>query len=129
MACALAISAGIWHPAAVNAAGAIERSPPAFVPGLPDVPLMRGLDLQEDATVIFDKPNGRIVEAAAVGPVATAAFLSYYRSALPELGWSAVAPGGSRSGELSFRREGEALRIEFALRGHALKVRFFLSPD
>ena len=93
-----------------------------FVPGFTDLPLMPGLTAAEPGPVLFDKPGGRIVEAAARGgsPERVAEF---YRATLPQLGWVAATGGGHRV--LSYRREGEALRIETGGDG---TVRFFLSP-
>lgn len=115
---------------AVATSGAAERSASDFVPGFPDVPLMQGLDMEEDDTVVFDKPSGRIAEAAAAGPVGEADLISYYTAALPALGWRAGAGRADRgAGRLQFVREGEILQIEFATRGRLLDVRFFLSPS
>lgn len=101
-----------------------------FVPGFPDVPLMQGLTVEEDDTVVFDKPSGRIAEASAAGPIAEADLISYYTAALPALGWRTGAEGVSpAAGRLQFVREGEILQIEFASRGRVLDVRFFLSPS
>ena len=38
-----------------------------FVPGTEDVPLMRELALVKDSDLVFDKPEGRIIEASARG--------------------------------------------------------------
>lgn len=106
-------------------AGATEKAT-VFLPGFPDVPLMQGLDVDEGGTVVFDKPDGRILEASAAGPVAASDLVSYYVAALPALGWR---EGGARPHRLQFRREGELLQIEFAPRGSFLAVRFFLAPS
>ena len=115
---------------AAAACQAAERSAPDFVPGFPDVPLMQGLAVEEDDTVVFDKPSGRIAEASAVGHVAESDLVSYYTAALPALGWRAGAEKVQKgAGRLQFVREGEVLQIEFASRGRVLDVRFFLSPS
>lgn len=106
--------------------GAWGGDPPRFVAGLEDLPLMPGLSTLEDAAVVFDTPQGRIVEAFATGAVSRAAIEAFYAETLPQLGWT-QADGGS------WRREGEALRLEFVEgsenRGQGLIVRFALSPD
>jgi hypothetical protein len=99
-----------------------------FVAGIDDLPLMPGLrGLPGDVTV-FDAPGGRIVEAWAEGTTNREAVLSFYNATLPQLGWTTLAPG-------LFRREGEALRLEFPPAGPGgpqtagrLVVRFYLSP-
>ncbi|HEX7969421.1 MAG TPA: hypothetical protein VF502_14470, partial [Stellaceae bacterium] len=40
-----------------------------FVPGTEDVPLMPGLASVAGSSLVFDKPQGRIVEAQATGKV------------------------------------------------------------
>lgn len=91
-----------------------------FLAGLEDVPVMPGIEVDADAGVAFDSPAGRIVEAYAAGAVSPDAVRSYYRSALPQLGWA-------RTGPLEFRRAGERLTID--LRGESpVTVRFALSP-
>ena len=58
-----------------------------FVPGVADLPLMAGLEADPEATMVFDKPDGRIVEAAAFGAVSPEAVLAFFNSFLsPEVG-------------------------------------------
>ncbi len=93
-----------------------------FVAGTEDVPLMPGLAPVGDAPLVFDKPEGRIVEAQARGKLARAGVRDFYGATLPQLGWRA-------SGANAWRREGEVLRLDF--RGHDgdLTVGFTLSPQ
>lgn len=86
-----------------------------------DLPLMSGLSEVRDVGVIFDKPGGRIVEAYAVGPVASAAVEQFYGETLPQLGWQ-------RTGRLRFEREGERLEIGFGGQDGSLTVRFDITP-
>ena len=113
------------------AAPAIERGmaqtatePPGetgFVAGTEDIPLMPGLRNQESTLVVFDKPQGRIVEIEARGKVTRAATEKFYAASLPPLGW--VADGTHR-----WRRDGEGLRLD--IKGHDgdLRVGFSLAP-
>lgn len=93
-----------------------------FVNEVADLPLMPGLSEVEDAGVVFEKPDGRIVEAYAEGAVERDAVLSFYDKTLPQLGWQ-------RNGSKAFRREGETLSLEFLDGGGALVVRFTLTPE
>jgi hypothetical protein len=93
----------------------------AFVAGTEDLPLMPGLDPVRDSGIVFDKPQGRIVEAQARGKVTRAAVRRFYEATLPELGWAADGPQ-------SWRREGERLRIDLKGRDGDLRVGFTLSP-
>lgn len=100
----------------------------AFVAGINDLPLMPGLRALPGEGTVFDAPGGRVVEAWAEGPANRDAVLSFYRTTLPQLGWSVA-------GLDIFRREGETLRLEFPASGPrgartsgTLLIRFYLSP-
>ena len=93
----------------------------SYIAEVEDLPLMPGLAEVEGAGVIFDKPDGRIVEAYAQGEVGREAVLAFYRQTLPQLGWRAT-------GAATFRREREALSLDFLDGGGALIVRFTLVP-
>jgi hypothetical protein len=97
------------------------RAADSFVAGLEDLPLMPGLAPVEGAGLVFDDPQGRIVEAYARGKTSRDDVLRFYGETLPQLGWSKSAPA-------EFHREGERLRIEFKEKAGELTVRFFLSP-
>ena len=93
-----------------------------FVAGTEDVPLMPGLVPVEGASLVFDKPEGRIIEAQARGKLDRAKVREFYGAALPQLGWSAA-------GANAWRREGELLRLDFRGRDGDLTVGFTLSPQ
>ena len=117
------LSAALLAVLALGAAGA----PPAraqvqsYIAQVEDLPLMPGLAEIEGAGVVFDKPDGRIVEAFAQGDVARDAVLSFYGKTLPQLGWRA-------DGAARFWRESESLSLDFLDGGGALIVRFTLVP-
>jgi hypothetical protein len=96
-----------------------------YVPGTEDVPLMPGLASDDGASLVFDKPQGRIVEAAARGAVTRHAVMEFYQESLPQLGWRAAA---SKSGSKSFERDGERLSLDFDGRDGNLQVAFTLAP-
>lgn len=112
--------------AAAPAAWAQGRAVPGgagFLSVIDDVPLMPGLSERADAAVVFDKPEGRIVEAEATGRLARADVLKFYAASLPQLGWRA-------RGEGKFLRDREELALSFTSgQGGSLTVRFTLSPD
>jgi hypothetical protein len=93
-----------------------------FVDGTEDVPLMPGLVAVAGSNLVFDKPEGRIVEAQARGRIGRARVLAFYDAALPQLGWH--AEGGD-----AWRRDGEKLRLDFRGRDGDLTVGFTLSPQ
>jgi hypothetical protein len=99
----------------------LAAASPEFVAGTEDVPLMPGLRNQASTLVVFDKPQGRIVEIEARGRVTRAAAEKFYAASLPPLGW--VADGSHR-----WRREGEGLRLDIRGADGDLRVGFSLSP-
>ena len=92
-----------------------------FVAGFDDLPLMPGFAEDPGLGVVFDKPEGRIVEAFARGRRSEAEAAAFYRETLPQLGWSA--------GEgHSYTREDEVLTLEFETTGGWLTIHFSISP-
>lgn len=72
---------------------------------MPDMPIMEGLIELTEQTVVFDKPEGRIVESvAAMGQKNPQSVLKYYDDTLPQLGWARIE-------DRTFRREQEFLKI------------------
>ena len=102
----------------VSGVGAGER----FVPGFEALPLMAGLEIEPGSAMEFDKPDGRIVEAAAVGNLPEAQIRGWYEDVLPQLGWQSV-------GEGRFRREGEMLSLSVTRDGTGARVAFRLYPQ
>jgi len=94
-----------------------------FITAIADLPLMPGLVEREAESVVFETPDGRIVETFASGPTERSTVTRFYEESLPQLGWTREAP-------LRFRREGETLTIDFpgGQSGTGLTVRFSLSP-
>lgn len=93
-----------------------------YVAGTEDVPLMPGLQPVAGSDLIFDKPEGRIVEAQAKGALSRATVNSFYTATLPSLGWTA-------SGAEQWRRDAERLKLEFRGPDGHLTVGFILSPQ
>lgn len=117
----LAVAAAIAAPAATGPA-ALAAEATAYVAGIDDLPLMRGLTAVPSAGVVFDKPSGRIVESYAEGAVTRAAVAAFYTATLPQLGWH------TRQGNV-FEREGERLSLIFLGTDGDLIVRFTLEPQ
>jgi hypothetical protein len=108
--------------AAAIALVASTASAADFVAGTEDVPLMPGLADVAGSSLVFDKPQGRIVEAQARGALQQAKVRDFYAATLPQLGWKAL--GADR-----WQREGEVLRIDYGGRDGDLTVGFTLSPQ
>lgn len=99
----------------------------SFIPGLEDVPLMAGLALDETRGFVFDKPDGRLVEAVATGRIPAAEIARFYADVLSQLGWRRRA-GAPDAAEQVFRRNDEVLTITTRATRQGLVVRFSLAP-
>lgn len=82
---------------------------------------MPGLSQLAGNSVLFDTPQGRIVQASAIGDMSRLELLQFYVETLPQLGWTRVS-------EEEFQREGEQLRFEFKSVPGGLEVRFLVEP-
>jgi len=81
-----------WVHVSANANDAIAVSQRTdatlFFETLQDVPVMPGLTELEDYTLVFDKPEGRIIEMVArIDGASVSDVRDYYRRSLPQLGW------------------------------------------
>jgi len=109
-------------PESVRAGG--DAPGAGFFSGIEDLPLMPGLTELPDATLVFDSPSGRYVEAYAIGKVTDIDIEHFYSTGLPQLGWMAVTAS-------SYQREGEVLEINIvgpAADDETHTVRFAISP-
>lgn len=93
-----------------------------FVAGTEDVPLMPGLTFVTGSDVVFDKPEGRIVEAQAQGALARAKVQAFYAASLPQLGWKKI-------GVDRWQRDAERLKLDFRGQDGHLTVGFTISPQ
>ncbi len=103
---------------------AVAAEAARFVTGMGDVPAMPGLRTAENGALVFDKPNGRIVESVMQGRVERKAVLGFYAQTMPQLGWKRVA-------DTRFERDGEELSLEFpggGAKAGLTTVRFVLTP-
>ncbi len=89
-------------PAALQAAG--------FLSSIDDMPLADGVVELQDGAMVFDKPEGRIVQVTALrdGDIALTDIRGFYAATLPNLGWRTTE---STANVLTFTRKGEILRI------------------
>ena len=92
----------------------------AFLAEFEDLPLAPGLT-EQPGGVLFESPNGRIVEATAEGRVASHQVLAFYAQTLPQLGWVPVD-------ETSYRRDNEILRIVVDGSRAPVSVHFSVAP-
>ena len=92
-----------------------------FVAGITDLPLIPGLHVVDEATVVFEKPGGRLVRAIAKGDRTEEAFWRFYEETLPQLGWRTVKRG-------KFVRDKENLHIDVEKNESQLIARFAIAP-
>ena len=92
-----------------------------FVAGTEDVPLMPGLTSVAGSTLVFDKPQGRIVETEAQGEVSRVKVLAFYAASLPQLGWRKIDA-------MQWRRGHERLTLDLQGKDGELTVGFTLLP-
>ncbi len=110
---------GLLVALAAPLAAAADR---AFLTAIDDLPLAPGLIENPSAGVMFDTPQGRIVEAIADGATTAEAVSAFYIETLPELGWTQRTAS-------AFAREDELLRLDMQPGGRGLVVRFMLQPE
>lgn len=84
-----------------------------FLARFDDMPLAPGLTERAEAGFVFSTPEGRIAEATATGAAEEGTVRTYYRAALPALGWSQDADAAAR-GPLRYVRGRERLTLAFA---------------
>lgn len=94
----------------------------AYLADVDDLPLAPGLVEDADGRVAFDKPEGRIVQALASGPVDPAGVRAFYAETLPALGWQ---PGAERT----WKRGPETLRLQVETKDGVVVVRFAIAPS
>ncbi len=98
-----------------------------YLSAAPDIPLAEGLQELPDGTIVFDKPEGRILQmSAAQAPGASAETArQFYKASLPNLGWTPRQSKNKDSNILTFTRKDETLRLTFS----ADLVIFDLTPE
>ncbi|MBH63645.1 MAG: hypothetical protein CL569_14585 [Alphaproteobacteria bacterium] len=107
--------------AGVSLAGQHPSAQAAFFSQVEDLPIMPGLEEVVDEGMVFDKPEGRIVEVVAIGAVSRQAIMAFYGATLPELGWK-------QESSTDYARSGEVLRFRVDNRGDEFTIRFTIAP-
>ena len=96
-----------------------------FFNDLDDVPIMQGMTMIDNSNIIFDSPLGKFVELYAISNNTSQDIISFYRQALPELGWKEIKNN-------QFSRDNEQLTLDFYSSKQVqsnIIVRFTLSPQ
>lgn len=94
-----------------------------YLVNLPDIPLTGDMVVQEDGGLLFDAPEGRVVEEVVLSHSLTPEQVrDFYQSTLPHLGWMTRKSG-------VFVRNGERLTVTSRQVSCGLFVTFRLSPE
>tara|TARA_B100000780_G_scaffold271972_1_gene233537 strand:+ start:657 stop:1142 length:486 start_codon:yes stop_codon:yes gene_type:complete len=119
---ALILGLGVLQPAKAFDRYQENTDGTLFFETLQDVPVMQGLVELEDYTLVFDKPEGRIIEMVAKiedGNIDDTR--QFYRRSLPQLGWS-------RSSEDHYIRGDEHLYLNFEREAQEAYLRITVEP-
>lgn len=124
--CAFAAFSGLF-PALTRA------EEPRFFTEMNDIPLMPGLYELTGETMVFDKPEGRIIESSAVGesavsPINASQIKAFYAASLPQLGWISAPEQAGRGWTDSYVRESEILRFRVDSKDSLNILRMQVSP-
>ncbi len=93
-----------------------------FFETMQDIPLMPGLYEMPEEAVIFDKPEGRIIESSAASETLKNEEIgAFYDQTLPQMGWQRIAP-------FSYVRQGESLKMRLEEQQGYSVVRFMVAP-
>ena len=111
--------------AALLSSGA-SAADPEFLTAVQDLPLAPGLLENTESGLAFDKPEGRIVEAFALGDAKLDDVAAFYRATLPALGWKPLVGNGAAS---RWTRGGEVLSVDIVQPDNPLVVRFAIVPE
>jgi len=95
------------------------------------IPLMEGLVENKEEALLFDSPQGRIINAVASGAIEDKKIYEYYTAVLPSLGW--IVEMRKKCDEnaelcLSAIRDKESLSLLIDVKSGTSTVTYSLSP-
>lgn len=101
-----------------------------------DLPLPAGLSENNEGAMLFDSPDGRIINAEAAGIIEGSRVFEYYKVVLPSLGWKLAKDHTSGlvcdvgvKYCLRALREKEDLLLSIHENGDRSKINYALSPN
>lgn len=98
----------------------------AFIDNLP---IMEGVYEDTQNALVFDKPQGRLIQLDAISERRSPSeILRFYKAALPPLGWVLESDKRPKKQELFFFRANERLKIIVNQKDGLTYVEFALSP-
>jgi len=87
-----------------------------------DLPITPALKVEPGLGFAFESPGGRIVMIYLSGSMEAEGIRAYYGQALPPLGWNAT-------GDMTWKREGERLKIERVMTTGLPLWKIMLQPE
>ena len=101
-----------------------------FVPGLDDIPLAPGLVAADEPDLVFDKPEGRLVETSATSRQSEKKLRDFYAVTLPQMGWQAEkSTKDSAKDSDRYRRDQEVLTLVTHRKDGKTDIIFRLNPQ
>lgn len=94
---------------------------------LMNLPIYQGFSLLDEATLVFDKAEGRIIQAEIEGVADEALVRQFYDQTLSSLGWQ-LDGRKSEAHHRHYSRDQEHLSLEYERDGDYLNIRFYLHP-
>ncbi len=91
------------------------------------LPLHQGFILNDDYSLVFDKPEGRIIQAQIDGYGDEATVRQFYHETLMALGWQ-LDNQRTEGHHAHYARDAEHLSLEFLRDEDVLMIRFYLHP-
>ncbi len=96
------------------------------IQGSLDIPLAKGLEIQDDNVINFDSLNGNIISTAYTTKEDLNKIKNFYLRTLPQMGWEVVANEFLENSDIVyFKRDNETLEIEFLKEGDENTIKFF----
>jgi hypothetical protein len=101
-----------------------------FVPGLDDIPLAPGLVAADEPDLVFDKPEGRLVETSATSRQSEKKLRDFYAVTLPQMGWQAEKSTKDAAKDTDrYRRDQEVLTLVTHRKDGNTDIIFRLNPQ
>ena len=92
-------------------------------------PLMPNFTEVEEASLFFDKPEGRVIEGLIAGSSRISDAVSFYEESLAHIGWVKITTPEPQANILRFIKEGEALTLELSEQDGKTNIQIFLVPS
>ena len=100
----------------------------SFLKDIEDVPVPEGFTQNEEEPLVYDTPDGRIVETSVEGTGDAKEVAEFYEKTLPQLGWKKDAQLADSGLNLTFEKEKEKLKLFIKRDELRVEIKFALYP-